>query len=96
MQENCCLSKNVHNSALLSTIVPEISDKTGKIAILGTFICLGTTSISGHFSIPKIGLRTKIDFFHVWSSVPMGTRTSYKQLWELGRGEADFPIGRHI
>ena len=41
-----------------------------KIAILGTFICLGTLWICGLFSIPKICLRTKINFFHVWGRLP--------------------------
>ena len=34
-----------------------------KITILGTFTCLVTISICGHFSTPKIGFRTKINFF---------------------------------
>ena len=37
-----------------------------KIAIEGTPICLGILWICGHCSTPKIGLQTKINFFHVW------------------------------
>ena len=32
----------------------------------------GNTWIYGHFSTLKIGLRTKIDFFHVWLNITCG------------------------
>ena len=37
-----------------------------KITMFGPFICLGTMWICGHFSTLKIGLRTKMIFFHIW------------------------------
>ena len=44
----------------------EISDIIEKNAFLGTFIYIWSIWICGHFSTPKIGFRTKNNFFHVW------------------------------
>ena len=46
------------------------------ISILGNFICLGTVLICGPFLTPKIGLRTKINFFHVC------TGHHYPTIWQ--------------
>ena len=59
---------NAHKSALLSTINAFLFKNiwyNRKIAILGTFICLGSIWICGHFSTLKIGLRAKNNLFHV-------------------------------
>ena len=63
------LPNNAHNFALLFTINPILLENIlyhGKRLILGTFICLGTMWICGHFSTPKIGFWTKKNFFHAW------------------------------
>ena len=66
-----------HTSLLLCTIIPFLSENIWymmeKIAILSTFICLGIMWICGHFSTPKIGLWTKINFFHVCVVVSVHT-----------------------
>ena len=58
-----------------SILVKKISNVLEKIEIQVTFVWLGDTWICGPVSIQKIGLRTKINFFHVCS--PGGGGGSY-------------------
>ena len=50
----------------LSYFCSRISNVLENIEIFAPFLWLGDTWICRHFSIWKIGLRTKINFFHVW------------------------------
>ena len=61
---------NVHKPALLSTINVFLLENiwyNGKYCNFRHFCMLRTIWFCRHFLTPKIGLRTKINFFHVWS-----------------------------
>ena len=49
----------------------KVSNLLENIAILVTFISLSNIWICGDFSILKIGLRTKFNFFHVFFRIPL-------------------------
>ena len=74
------LPSNAQESAFLSTI-NHFCKKI--IELLGTFIFLGSIGISTHFLTPKIDLRTKINFFHVWSLIGVNLKNTAKNVIKL-------------